>query len=135
MYIADPKRIATGSQQTRFSRMTGTKRKSAAQLRDGAKRAKAGTENAAATDPGIPENTPLATLLNALEFHQKNVASKKGNVVHWFRSDLRLEDNRALDSASRKARENGKALIALYIVSPQVMSSFDASHREGLEIS
>lgn len=47
------------------------------------------------------------------------------SVVHWFRGDLRLGDNTALQLASTKARSinsNGgenAALIALYILSPQ----------------
>lgn len=45
------------------------------------------------------------------------------SVVHWFRGDLRLEDNTALQLASTKARANkdggNAALIAMYILSPQ----------------
>ena len=95
------------------------KRKSEAHPAE-AKRSKAATENPATAEPSGPQVTPLSTLLRALESHQKRVSPKKGNVVHWFRSDLRLEDNRGLHAASQKALENGKALIALYIVSPQV---------------
>ncbi|KFY16644.1 hypothetical protein V492_01192 [Pseudogymnoascus sp. VKM F-4246] len=40
-------------------------------------------------------------------------------VVHWFRCDLRMRDNRSLYAASEKARENGVPLITMYIVSPQ----------------
>jgi DNA photolyase len=105
-------------------RMEGTKRKSKRQGPAGAKRAKAATEYAAATEPGLPEDTPLSKLLTALNSHQKSALPKAGNVVHWFRSDLRLEDNRGLHAASKKAQENGKALIALYVVSPQVMAHY-----------
>lgn len=104
--------------------MAGTKRKSSRQGAAGAKRAKAATEYAVATEPGLPEDTPLSKLLRALDSHQKRVSPKAGNVVHWFRSDLRVEDNRGLHAASQKAQENGKALIALYVVSPQVMTSY-----------
>jgi hypothetical protein len=100
--------------------MTATKRKSATQLQAGAKRAKAATKYAAATQPGIPESTPLAKLLDTMHKHHEGMSPQKGNVVHWFRSDLRLEDNKALYAASQKAQENGASLIALYVVSPQV---------------
>ena len=41
------------------------------------------------------------------------------SVVHWFKRDLRLQDNRALSLASRKAKEKGIPLVCVYIVSPQ----------------
>lgn len=44
------------------------------------------------------------------------------SVVHWFRGDLRLEDNTALQLASTKAQtSNGEdtTLIGMYLVSPQ----------------
>lgn len=41
------------------------------------------------------------------------------SVVHWFRGDLRLGDNTALQLASTKARASNVALIAMYILSPQ----------------
>lgn len=40
-------------------------------------------------------------------------------VVHWFKSDLRTRDNRALRLASEKARERDVPLLTMYIVSPQ----------------
>lgn len=40
-------------------------------------------------------------------------------VVHWFKSDLRLHDNRALHAAYECAKENQVPLICLYIVSPE----------------
>ncbi|KAI1420675.1 deoxyribodipyrimidine photo-lyase [Xylaria sp. FL1777] len=43
----------------------------------------------------------------------------KGAVVHWFKMDLRITDNRALWEASEKAREAGIPLICIYILSPQ----------------
>jgi deoxyribodipyrimidine photo-lyase len=42
-----------------------------------------------------------------------------GAVVHWFKSDLRTRDNRALRIASEKAMERDVPLITMYIVSPQ----------------
>lgn len=41
------------------------------------------------------------------------------SVVHWFKSDLRTKDNKALHLASEKAKANGVPLICIYIVSPQ----------------
>jgi hypothetical protein len=87
----------------------------------GAKRAKEATEYAAATEPRLPDATPSEKLLKAQHAHHAKVPPGSDHVVHWFRSDLRLEDNRALSKASDKARENGKSLIALYIMSPQVV--------------
>lgn len=40
-------------------------------------------------------------------------------VVHWFKMDLRISDNRALSMAAAKAKEAGVPLIALYVISPQ----------------
>ena len=40
-------------------------------------------------------------------------------VVHWFKSDLRLSDNRGLHTASQIARDNKIPLIGLYIMSPE----------------
>ena len=40
-------------------------------------------------------------------------------VVHWYKRDLRLKDNRALSLASKKAAEKGVPLICMFIVSPQ----------------
>lgn len=41
------------------------------------------------------------------------------SVVHWFKRDLRIYDNKALSLASTKATELGVPLICLFIVSPQ----------------
>ncbi|KAH6669642.1 deoxyribodipyrimidine photo-lyase [Plectosphaerella plurivora] len=43
----------------------------------------------------------------------------QGAVVHWFKMDLRVSDNRALRLASEKAQEAGVPLITMYIISPQ----------------
>lgn len=40
-------------------------------------------------------------------------------VVHWFKRDLRLYDNRALRQASEKAKSKDVPLICVFIVSPQ----------------
>ncbi|KAF2221679.1 deoxyribodipyrimidine photo-lyase [Elsinoe ampelina] len=40
-------------------------------------------------------------------------------VVHWFKRDLRVHDNRALAAAWKLADENKVPLVGLYLVSPQ----------------
>ncbi|MCJ1476259.1 hypothetical protein MMC13_004925 [Lambiella insularis] len=43
----------------------------------------------------------------------------KDAVIHWFKCDLRIMDNKALHLASRKAKAHGVPLICIYLVSPQ----------------
>lgn len=43
----------------------------------------------------------------------------KDAVVHWFKTDLRTQDNKALHLASEKAKSKGVPLICLHILSPQ----------------
>ncbi|GKT98462.1 deoxyribodipyrimidine photo-lyase [Fusarium langsethiae] len=64
---------------------------------------------------------PIEVLIDALEITAKERKSidVKDAVVHWFKMDLRISDNRALALASDKAKEAGVPLIALYIISPQ----------------
>lgn len=60
----------------------------------------------------------LAKTLDDTETARNNV--KPGSsIVHWFKRDLRLRDNKALSLASAKAKEHGIPLICLFIVSPQ----------------
>lgn len=40
-------------------------------------------------------------------------------VVHWFKTDLRLQDNRALSTAFQIAQDHQIPLIGVYIVSPE----------------
>lgn len=56
----------------------------------------------------------------------RNVVVGKA-VVHWFKNDLRLHDNRALHKAREIARENGVPLIGLYILSPEDLTAHSAS--------
>ncbi|KAK3725932.1 DNA photolyase phr1 [Vermiconidia calcicola] len=49
---------------------------------------------------------------------RQNVAIGQ-SVVHWFKRDLRVYDNKALSLASKKAKEGGVPLICVFIVSPQ----------------
>lgn len=64
---------------------------------------------------------PIEQLTAALK--QTSEARKKikvkNAVVHWFKMDLRITDNRALWEASEKARGAGVPLICIYMVSPQ----------------
>ncbi|KAI0521491.1 deoxyribodipyrimidine photo-lyase [Xylaria bambusicola] len=64
---------------------------------------------------------PMEQLTAALEATSKarNKVKVKDAVVHWFKMDLRIADNRALWEASEKAREAKVPLICIYIVSPQ----------------
>lgn len=64
---------------------------------------------------------PIETLQRACrETATKRQSINVGNaVVHWFKSDLRLHDNRSLYTAYQTAKENQIPLIGLYIVSPE----------------
>lgn len=68
-----------------------------------------------------PIETLNAALIETSKARSKILLGR--SVVHWFRGDLRLEDNTALQLASTKARANkdgeNAALIAMYILSPQ----------------
>lgn len=77
----------------------------------------------------LPESpTPTDSLREVLK-EQKGV-KEKGNVVYWMRMrDLRIEDNRALASASAQRDENGKHLIAIFVISPQDYHAHDRSPR------
>ncbi|OCL02033.1 hypothetical protein AOQ84DRAFT_393245 [Glonium stellatum] len=57
------------------------------------------------------------TLVNTAAERAKIKAG--GAVVHWFKRDLRLRDNRGLSLAAAKAKENGVPLICIFLVSPQ----------------
>ena len=55
---------------------------------------------------------------NETASHRQNVAVNDA-VVHWFKCDLRTQDNKALSLASERAKSKGVPLICIYIVSPQ----------------
>ena len=63
--------------------------------------------------------------IESLEEAQKGTQSErektqvKDAVVHWFKCDLRITDNRALHLASEKAKSRSVPLICIHIVSPQ----------------
>ncbi|RDA95616.1 hypothetical protein CP533_1097 [Ophiocordyceps camponoti-saundersi (nom. inval.)] len=64
---------------------------------------------------------PIDDLFSALEDtakQRKDVAVDKA-VVHWFKTDLRLRDNKALAMASEMAKSADVPLICVYLVSPQ----------------
>jgi deoxyribodipyrimidine photo-lyase len=56
----------------------------------------------------------LAETKNAREAIQAGKA-----VLHWFKRDLRLSNNRALAMANKKAKDAGASLICVFVVSPQ----------------
>ncbi|KAK0391893.1 hypothetical protein NLU13_1391 [Sarocladium strictum] len=64
---------------------------------------------------------PFEELVSALEdtASDRSKIEVKGAVVHWFKMDLRHQDNRSLALASAKAKAAGVPLICMYIVSPQ----------------
>lgn len=49
----------------------------------------------------------------------RKAAAPGAAVVHWFKTDLRVRDNRALHLAAARARDAKVPLLALYVVSPQ----------------
>lgn len=63
--------------------------------------------------------------IDALEKACKETADKRRAVtpgkavVHWFKTDLRLQDNRALSTAFQIAKDHQIPLIGVYIVSPE----------------
>ncbi|CAK7266052.1 DNA photolyase phr1 [Sporothrix epigloea] len=68
--------------------------------------------------------TPMSVLNTAVKETAKQLAkaeppSKESPVVHFFKSDLRVHDNRALSQARALAKENEAPLVGLYVVSPQ----------------
>ena len=64
---------------------------------------------------------PIETLQKAqVETDREREEIKvKDAVVHWFKTDLRTQDNKALHLASEKAKSKGVPLICLHIISPQ----------------
>lgn len=64
---------------------------------------------------------PIEELISALEetADDRKKVDVKDAMVHWFKVDLRHNDNRSLALASEKAKEAGVPLICMYIISPQ----------------
>ncbi|KAF7114461.1 hypothetical protein CNMCM5793_008765 [Aspergillus hiratsukae] len=68
---------------------------------------------------------PIETLQRAYEetADQRRAIRANSVVVHWFKSDLRLHDNRALQMAYQAAKEHNIPLLGLYILSPQDLTA------------
>lgn len=64
---------------------------------------------------------PIETLTKAQQETetQREQIPVKDAVVHWFKNDSRISDNKALHLASAKAKSKGVPLIGLHIISPQ----------------
>lgn len=60
----------------------------------------------------------LDEALKSTKTKRQKMAGKNA-VIHWFKCDLRITDNKALSLASKKAKGDGIPLICIYIVSPQ----------------
>ncbi|KAJ5178708.1 Cryptochrome/DNA photolyase class 1 [Penicillium capsulatum] len=72
---------------------------------------------------------PIETLEKACRdtAQQRRSVTAGRAVVHWFKRDLRLHDNRALHAASQVARDNQIPLIGLYILSPEDLTAHSTS--------
>lgn len=65
----------------------------------------------------VDAHTPYEELTEILEKQKSGGSVKK--ILHWFRSkDLRIQDNKALHSASELAKDGGKPLLCAYINCP-----------------
>ncbi|KAI9802456.1 MAG: hypothetical protein M1825_002841 [Sarcosagium campestre] len=64
---------------------------------------------------------PIEELNSAIKetASQRNNVKVKDAVIHWFKCDLRLQDNKALHLAAQKAKAANVPLICLHIISPQ----------------
>ncbi|KOS17429.1 Deoxyribodipyrimidine photo-lyase [Escovopsis weberi] len=64
---------------------------------------------------------PIEDLASALDETSKarEKVGVKDSVIHWFKMDLRSNDNTSLALASAKAKRAGVPLICIYIISPQ----------------
>ena len=64
---------------------------------------------------------PIELLDSALDdtLSEREKMPVKDAVVHWFKCDLRTQDNKSLYLASEKAKSKKVPLICIYIVSPQ----------------
>ena len=65
----------------------------------------------------VDEHTPYHELLEALD-GQKSISETK-TMAHWFRRDLRIQDNKALYEASQKAVKQSNGLLCFYIHCPE----------------
>lgn len=81
-------------------------------------------ERCKAYSDGLLER-PIQTLQKAYEAtrESRQIIQPGSAIVHWFKSDLRLHDNRALFMAYEVARQHEIPLICLYILSPQDLTA------------
>lgn len=72
-----------------------------------------------------PLSRPIEILENAINEHSETLSNTrvKHAVVHWFKTDLRLGDNRALHRAYQLAKQHDVPLICLYILSPEDLTA------------
>ncbi|SMQ44938.1 unnamed protein product [Zymoseptoria tritici ST99CH_3D7] len=67
---------------------------------------------------GLPKPIEiLDTALSSTSTERQAITGGRA-VLHWFKRDLRIDDNRALQAASQKAAELGVPLLSIFIVSP-----------------
>ncbi|KAL7657069.1 DNA photolyase phr1 [Aspergillus niger] len=68
---------------------------------------------------------PIESLHRAYEdtFDERQKIRPNAAVVHWFKTDLRLHDNRGLQMAYQVAREHKLPLVGLYILSPEDLTA------------
>lgn len=65
----------------------------------------------------VDQNTPYNALLDLVDAQAREKDVSK--IAHWFRRDLRIQDNIALHAASERARTAKKPLICLYLHCPE----------------
>lgn len=73
-------------------------------------------------DNEIPRPIELLTkAIDSTAAKRKAIRDKKQGeaVMHWYKRDLRVRDNTGLSDASALAKEIGKGVIAVWIMSPQ----------------
>lgn len=64
---------------------------------------------------------PMDQLISAMESTaaRRKAVQAGSSVVHWFKMDLRLSDNKALALAAEKAQGTGVPLLCIFIASPE----------------
>ncbi|KAI9821151.1 MAG: hypothetical protein M1827_003885 [Pycnora praestabilis] len=64
---------------------------------------------------------PIAVLNDAISetARERERIPVKDAVVHWFKCDLRTQDNKALHLAAEKAKTSNVPLICMHVISPQ----------------
>jgi deoxyribodipyrimidine photo-lyase len=65
----------------------------------------------------IDQDTPYDSLLDALD--EQTSRNEVSTVAHWFRRDLRIQDNISLHAAAEQARTHKKPLICFYVHCPE----------------